>query len=284
MIRFLLLLLMLSSVTIVATQSAAQAQQKGRTSDEGAVVYAGPSFDAEILGELPPLTEVIISKNKFEGVFHRTRFSAKLGYISDHQVKLMSAAAAATAKPAAQRKNSKKVAAPKIEKKPESKKRKLTDLTTAGIYLGQISFVDEFSGSEGKAKINAIGFDITGPEGLVYGVPLSTKIIFSGQSPSYYPSGSGSIFLLSLSTLTTKPLAEDFALNYGLGFMFRTSSFNYKDGAQPVTIKRSNLGLTIPVGFSMRVGSLVVRPEAQFFYEKKVYWSGGLNLSYAFRD
>ncbi len=256
------------------------AQQKGRTSDEGAVVYKGPSFDAEVLGEIPPLTEVIISRNKFEGVFHRTRFSGQLGYLSDHQVKLTLSRKEAP-KPANQIKKIKKPETPKRE----NKKRKLSDLTTAGIYFGQISFVDEFSGDEGKAKINAVGFDITGPEGLVEGMPLSTKIIFSGQSPSYYPSGSGSLFLLSLSTLTTKSLAEDFALNYGFGLMFRTSSFNYKDGAQqPQTIKRSNLGFTIPVGLSMRIGSVVIRPEAQIFYEKKVYWSAGLNLSYAFRD
>lgn len=257
----------------------AQAQQATVILD-GALVYQDADFDAPVISTLKIGSVFSISKNK-KGPFYKIRLKpGYLGWISDTDIK---PGIIKIPKPEQLQIN---------EAKEEKKKRPFFASRYRGPVLQLTNFTEDTLGQERNDSLLFYGVKFNGFNTLFSGeIYTDANILFYFGAPSYYEdytkkSADGFIFMTDFTFQTVMPQGKNFIYYYGFGPMFKYSHFNLDVPGNNSTLSYSademTLGAVFDFGIGARLGSLSLRTDAKYYWEKTKYFAFGFNLGWNF--
>jgi len=299
-----------------AATKSSQPPHKGKIVVDEASVYAAPSFDSEVVNTIPKDTEVLMSRRKFDGIFHRVLLPNKTtGFVSDDQiVSLEKKSEKEIVKKADEpveekkekpkdktelrKKNAKKAVAKKSEdqerfESAKSKVFKFTDTRWFGLTFSQIQFREDTMGEKLSENLQFIGFKIVGPDVLIEG-PAPTEINFQiyTQAPGYYSrktgrDASGLIFITDFMSKQNTALSKSLLFDYGFGLLIRYSRFNValldETTVRTYRLEDIVLGLKFALGLGFRLtDQFAIKADAFYNWEKQSYIGYGLTLQKSF--
>lgn len=257
----------------------AQAQQATVILD-GALVYQDADFDAPVITTLKLGSVYNISTNK-KGPFYKIRLKpGHLGWISDTDIK---PGIIKIPKP-----EQTKLSEPKEEKK----KRPFFASRYRGPVLQMTNFTEDTLGQERTDSLLFYGVKFNGFNTLFSGeIYTDANILFHFGAPSYYEdytkkAADGFIFMTDFTFQTVIPQGKNFIYYYGFGPMFKYSHFNIDVPSNGETLSYSaddmTLGVVIDLGIGARLGSMSLRTNAKYYWERTKYFAFGLNLGWDF--
>lgn len=257
----------------------AQAQQATVISD-GAMVYQDADFDAPVISTVKLGAVYNISTNK-KGPFYKIRLKpGHVGWIADTDIKPGII----------------KITAPEKRKLEDSREEKRKKPFFATRYRGPLlqytNFTEDTLGEERSDGLIFYGVKFNGFNTLFTGeIYTDANILFHFGAPAYYEdytkkSADGFIFMTDFLFLTVNPQGKTLLMFYGFGPMFRYSHFNLDvpDGASTLSYSADDmtLGAVFNLGIATRLGSLSLRTDAKYYWERSQYFALGLNLGWEF--
>ncbi|MCB0351397.1 MAG: hypothetical protein KDD38_09455 [Bdellovibrionales bacterium] len=141
------------------------------------------------------------------------------------------------------------------------------------------------------SPVKMLGMKMSGPTGIMGGMPLDMNVLFTTTAPNFYSdiSDATSGFMLISDALVVLPLYESqrVILYYGFGAMLRYSSWQVKLKSQPgkaaIDSQELGLGAAVTGGAALRLGArLVLRADARYYYEKEPYLGYGAALQFKY--
>lgn len=260
----------------------------GRVVSDGAMVYRAADFDAPVLTQLRG-GQVYPISSKTVGAFYKIKVKDGVyGYVSDTDVKpLMS--------PSEKKKRDAEKAEKKAERekgKDEKKKRKAFEWERdRGLFVDYINYREDTMGLKPTEGMIFLGVKFSGPDTLMEGLSIDSNILISPTAPKYYEqatghSASGMILIFDFLFQTVMPVDNNRLVFYGFGPMLKYSKINatikVNGKSEAYDLTDVNVGAVFNVGVSQRVGSLVLRGEIQYFWEKMQYLGYGLAIQMPF--
>lgn len=251
---------------------------------EGALVYQDADFDAPVIQTLKRGDVYSISTGK-KGPFFKIRLKpGTVGWISDTDVKLGVV----------------KLAAPppdkklfdKNEEKSVKKKKPFFATRYRGPALDFINFTEDTLGQERSESLLFYGVKFNGYNTIISGeIYTEGNIMFHVGAPGYYSDvtkkgSDGFIFISNFLLQTASPLSKTQLFYYGFGPMFRYSHFTLEvpNGTKTLSYSADDmtLGAVFNLGLAFRLGSVSVRTDAKYYWERTKYYGLGLNVGWEF--
>lgn len=260
---------------------------------DGALVYAQPDFDAEVLTNLKRGQRVLVSRGVTGeyAKFHRVRVGKTLGYIADIDVTVdggsggaASPTGSSTSKNAKNKKSkdAAKVAREKEKEREKNKDKKPKDRMPiyftryVGLLIGQTAFKEGIHGVDANENLLTYGVKVTGPDVLISGPVLDFNVALHYGAPDYYtklsaikPSG----FVLWTDLLLLMPIVnnDNWMITFGLGPLFVLSNFKVFNQDRPMDLTALNVGASFSLGAAVRFEKMAVRLEGKYHVEKQSY-------------
>lgn len=264
----------------------AWANQKGVIISEEGTVFKGPDFDAEVLTTLPQGKVFDISDSK-KGAFFKIRVKpGSVGWISDADVKPVSAATAKKLESKAQAKNENF-----DEKKKPSKSKPIEKRRFRGLVLEMPSFRENTIGAVRTESLLFYGARFSGTNTLMDGdMNIDSEIIFHSGAPKYYVDATGNsaggfILIGNLMFITEMPQSKDLMAYFGFGPTFKMSHFEVTLNNDPgpgsqhsYSLDDFTLGAVFGLGVAYAFDHYAVRLEARYYWETQRYPSFGLAI------
>lgn len=293
--------------SLTPTQSATRAHSyQVQVVRDQAEIFRDPHFDSEVIGQVPEGQKFFSSSKKFNNTFYKILISkGQLGYIADSDVRKLwndSEENKSQGKKSEETKlEQKKTEGKKTDKKNKSegktnkpkadeKKRKVfSNSNFVGISYSSLEYKENTMGDHRRATIGFFGLKVSGPDLLVDGpMPTELNILFYPGAPNYYEqvtgkSASGWILIMDGIWQNYYPLSREAFGIFGFGPLFKFAKYNL--GLQDRSTGQTSyyasedisLGMVFSVGGAIRVGSLALRGEYSYFWEKEAY--GGFSFS-----
>lgn len=282
--NFLFILLIFFSVPCLCVENAI-------TTSESAALFSKPDFDSDIIEELPPGTPLQVSKEK-AGPFFKVQLSnGSWGYLADSEFQFKNKTLQKKSPPKTPQEKSK--VNQKI--KTENKKKHPFALTAyRGLSFSWIRFREDTMALKPTSNSYFVGYKLLGP-GLIFDGAMVTEwnMMLKPSAPEYYEqatgvAASGWILETDLLLETAFTQSQNVITFLGLGPMFKYSKFDV--GLRNSTNGRVNyysledmtLGVCANVGFGLKWGSVALRGEYKYFWEKMQYWGLGTSLVFEF--
>jgi hypothetical protein len=257
---------------------------KGKVLTESALVYKAADFDSAVLGTVSAGVEYEISRRAF-GPFHRIRIGKKIGYIADNDIQPIGFSFENAASGNAGGKSKKA-----DKKEPEKRKRSFALSRYVGPAFASINFTESTMGRKLSESEIFYGLKMSGTDVLVSGdATTEINLMFYYGAPGYYERFTGQAatgwnFLSDFQFHTVSTLSPIMLGFYGFGPMFRFSKFELavKDGAVVNRYMASEmiLGAAFSGGIAIRLGSVALRSEFKYYWEKTQY--SGINAALQF--
>ncbi len=251
-------------------------------------VFKEPNFDSDVLAVLSEGKIYPVSRQKVNKAFYRIRIRPGLvGYISDADVKPLFSLPSQKPPP----KSGSRIDA---EKMPEKNKRSFQYIQYVGGQYSLINFKEDTMGVQRQDRRSFFGLKLSGPDLVVEGAfQTDVNFQFSNGAPSYYESLTGNsadgwIMLMDFRWQTYSPLGRDVLTFLGFGPMLRYSKFNVSltdavtGRSTSYSLEDIAMGAVFNLGGALRLGSIALRGEFQYYWEKLQYLGGGLSLQFAF--
>ncbi|MBL7543573.1 MAG: SH3 domain-containing protein [Bdellovibrionaceae bacterium] len=259
-------------------------------------VYAAPDFDAPVIANLKPGSDVQVSKQQFGIGFHRILVGAgKIGYISSSEVRLLNAPIPVAAN---KKKNSgsfdnQDTIDEKKSKKKESTKNIVFSRFQGLIYEAQ-NYVEDTMAKTRGANLGFIGYRVVGMNTIFSG-EMSTDftIMMHSGAPKYYEditrvSATGGVLNTHFTFDTIVPVSHNFMASYGFGPMMRYSHYEVSMksaagfGNQSYVLDDMTLGVLFRLGVGLRIGIISFRSDIKYYIESKQYASMNLSTLFEF--
>lgn len=247
---------------------------------EGALVYQDADFDAPVITTLKLGAVYSVSKGK-KGPFFKIRLKpGYTGWVSDTDIKpgIIKIAKSEKKKPS--------------ESKAEKPKKPFFATRYRGPVLQMTSFTEDTLGKERSAALPFYGLKISGFNTLFTGeIYTDANILFHFGAPSYYESYTGKkadgfIFVTDFLLQTVLPQGRNVLFYYGFGPMFKYSQFHLEVDKGSSTSSYSAddmvLGAVFDLGLAARWGSVSLRTDAKYSWERSRYGALGLSLGWEF--
>lgn len=252
---------------------------------DGAAIYSRPDFDSQVQDYLSYQSPVVVSKRPYAGVgglglFHRVRYGAKMGFITDTDIRVV------------RKESGDKPGVPEDRGKPQSKAWEPEEDENLGktpIYLSRyiggalamVNFAEKYSGRKFSDGLTMYGLRATGPDILFEGPPLDFNFWFSLQKPKYirkFASGNPTGFLVFGDVMALLPLVEmgKTIVNYGLGVMLTYTKFtipvkNKNGQTASFDSQEIRAGVDVGLGVAHRLDKILLRADAKYYFEKTSY-------------
>ncbi|MEZ0391536.1 MAG: SH3 domain-containing protein [Pseudobdellovibrionaceae bacterium] len=265
-----------------------------------AQIYKDPDFDSKVIAVVTAGKVFDVSSKTVNNAFYRIRIKpGVIGYISDVDVKPLfqstgttpsSAASSPTHSPT--KKNAKKDEAK--EKKEERKKNRPFIYTQyGGFSAAWLQYQEDTMGDQRKETVSFFGAKFSGPDLLVDGLfPSEINVLFHYGAPTYYESLTGNtadgwILIMDFLWQTYYPFGKNAFTFFGFGPMFKYSKYKVAltdsvGQKKYYSMDDFNLGAAFSGGVAFRVGSVALRGELQYFWEKQPYPGVALSAQFAF--
>jgi hypothetical protein len=139
--------------------------------------------------------------------------------------------------------------------------------------------------------VSLVGAKISGPLGIMGGMPLDVNLILTTTAPKFYNeiSSSTSGMMIIGDMLVMIPLYESKSVlvNYGFGLVGRYSKWSVKlknsPTLPPLDSQEITMGVAANAGVGFKLGaSLVLRADAKYYYEKEKYFGYGAAIQYKY--
>lgn len=254
---------------------------------DGAAIYEKPDFDSKVQDYLRYQTKVVVSRKAFRGVggmglFHRIRYGKKFGYVPDTDVRVIEVEALKQTEEGAPEKKT----ISKVWEKEEQEvlgKPPLYFTRYLGGALALVNFKEKFSGKTFSDDMLMYGLRMTGPGTLFDGPPLDFNVWFSLGKPGYYKkfaSGSPTGFMMFGDVMFMLPLidAKNTLVSYGLGVMWLYTRYKIPVRGANFDSQEVRLGFDAALGIGQRMGKMMLRLDAKYYYEKTQYFGYILSL------
>jgi hypothetical protein len=249
---------------------------------DGAMVYAKPDFDAEVLTTLNEGQKVRVSSGTIGEVvkFHKVRAGPVLGYVAEIDVQVEGGVKKREHKRGArsksENKTSKKSDREKLADQKKNRERLPFIFTRyVGLLVGVAGYEDEIRGVKKSDSLLIYGLKITGPDILFQGPILDMNLMFHYGAPKGYseisltkPSG----FLILGDVLLLIPVLqrESFLATLGLGPLLTYRSFRTVNANGFENFSGAGVGLSLAAGAGFRRGDYAFRLEGKYLLEKRV--------------
>ncbi len=260
---------------------AAKAKANGvgaKVRTDGAMVYAKPDFDSDVLTTLKEGDKVRVSSGTIgeKANFHKVRAGTILGWIAEIDVQIDDAPKKREQRRGAGKRDGKK--AKTAEKKP--KKPFLDDSVPmffqkyVGPVVGVSDFNESISGVDAHESLLFYGLKITGPDILFNGPVLDVNVLLHYGVPSYYNSlsttkPSGFIFTTDVLLLYPFFNRDKSIVALGLGPLLKFTSFNVTSGGDLKSLTEFDAGVSLALSGAMKFNKIAVRLEAKYMLEKQ---------------
>lgn len=280
-------------VLTILISSIGNAQKKpvyrGQVGPDGATVYRQPTFDSEILTTLPPGKTFSISAKPIntDGAFYKVLVKPGLtGYVGDHEIRPLFKTA-----------NAKKEEAEAKEDKEEprsKRKRPFVFTKYAGLEYAFVQFKEKTLGKERTENLDFFGVKISGPDLLIEGpIMMDVNFLFHYGAPTYYEklTGRGTdgfAFLVDFLFQYPMPVGQNSLVYYGFGPAIRYSKFDVQvrnAGNNTITaysLEDITAGAVFNLGLGFRLGSVALRAEGRYYWEKTQYFGATTALQFGF--
>lgn len=262
--------------------NAKSAGQKAKVVNHGALVYKSPSFDSKVLARLPENKVFLISSKLFSGAFYKIKVrDGLLGYIADTDVSVGAKAS----------RNSKKSEKNLDDSEPPKREKAFEFQKFRGFEFARINYREDTMGLKPTQGMNFFGFKLSGPNVAMEGSYTDANFLFAFQAPGYYEQATGNAangFVMIIDSVfeTALPQGKNTLLYYGFGPFLKYSKL---DVALTVNGKNEayelvdmGLGAVFNLGLAQRIGSVAVRTELQYYWEKMQYMGLGISLQLPF--
>lgn len=260
-----------------------------RITSASAPVFANPSFDSEILTELPRGTQVEISRRKFD-VFHRVRLpDGKLGFLPDSEF----------LNPELQQKrrddlqdseNGAPASRPIFDPKQEANKQR----PPSGMWGGQFAMLryrESTLGLRPTAEVPMLGFRRTSVG--FFGGTADWSLLYAWAPPSYYQQAtgqkaSGFLILTDYQQLFESIQSATLRSYLGMGPLLRLNNYQLStssDGATATnayTARDVVLGWVVSAGIEQKWNRVSLRGELKYHMELLHYWGLSFSLLFAY--
>ena len=270
---------------ILHAQAAKSPAHRGKIVGEEVQIYQKPDFDSPVIATVEAGGIYDISNVTFNNAFYKIRLKpGVLGYVADSDIK-----------PLFKTTNVPSKDGKKPKKKTVSKRNKTFEFTRfGGLTYAMIDFMEETMGGKPHENLGFIGAKISGPNVLLDGLlPIDVNLLFYSGAPSYYKkatglSADGFIFLADILFQTYWPQSQNTLTYFGFGPMFKYSKFdvavhdNSTGKDQPFSAEDMSVGAAFGAGVGLRMGSLALRVDYQYFWEKQMYGGFSGALQWAF--
>ncbi len=251
---------------------------------DGAMVYAKPDFDSDVLATLKQNEKIRVSDGTIGDFakFHKVRAGVVLGYIAEIDVQVEGAAKKRDHKRGAGKGKTADGRSDGKTKDDKAPKKKFKDehlpiLFTKyiGLLIGTSEYAESINGLDAKDNLLMYGLKITGPDILLSGPIMDVNIAFHYGAPSYYaplaaagtkPSG----FILQADTLLLLPFFQRDTVmgTFGLGPMIKFSTIGITSGTDPRSLTELDFGLSLAGGFAFKIYKFALRLEGKYMIEK----------------
>jgi hypothetical protein len=280
-----------TSSSAPGTSSAPAAKEGGVAATvvtDGALVYARPNFDANVITTLPEGRRLRVSRTTSGRMakFHRVRLGGRTGFIVDIDLAIEGAKPPPRSQRPNQTQADKKSPGQKPSgNKPSGKKQKAAkerDPRELPIYFsrfvgalgGALSFKEDVSGREVSAALPIYGLKITGPDVVFDGPVLDIGLALHYGAPEYYESLSSikpAGFVLLTDALILLPIfqAHNAMVSFGFGPLVTYSSFRILRSDRLEELTRFGMGASLSLGAAFRYENMAIRLEGKHLLESK---------------
>lgn len=286
--RLCLFMLLFFTLSFANAQrgSAKKTSAKGQTAviaTDGAMIYAQPDFDAAILTTLKVGAKVRISKGK-EKTFYRVLVKPGVtGWLSDVDVQLADGSMGSDKKGPRGPKSARE-----DRKKSEKNKKPYYLSRFIGVQMMSVNFREDTLARKPRESLSFYGMKMTGSNVLIEGdVPSEINILIHSGAPGYYDEitgvpMTGFIFLGDLQLMTPFLLGDDHMVHVGFGPLLRYTKFETSVAGKALSLQDINLGVVLTLEAGFRVGSVSLRGEYKYFWEKQAYSGLGVSAQFEF--
>lgn len=254
---------------------------------EGALVYAQPDFDSEVLGSLSQDQKIRSSRGTTGAgaKFYRVRVGGVTGYVADIDLQVEGAASSPDKEPRTSKKQTAEKSEDKRDEKQESKKKERLPIFFSkfvGVSVGQTFFKEGITGVDAKEALLTYGLKVTGPDVVFTGPVIDFDLVLHYGAPTYYeklsatkPTG----FVMFANTIFLFPILNrnNQMVFAGAGPLGVLSSFKVTNSDRVMDLTALNLGLAFSLGGAVRFENVAIRLDGRYYYEKQSY--PGLQLS-----
>lgn len=275
---------------------------------ETAIIYEEPDFDASAVAYVSTGETIRVSKKIYGSYqkFFKVRLpNGKFGYISTIDVARAGGDKSGASEkspdregegnrkknPKAADKTADKSADKTKDKKSRSRERRReiaarvkTELGKPMIFNrwigflgGNLAFSEKFGGARPVANIPIYGMKITGPDVLLGGPIMDLNLFLHLGAPAYYNELSrikptGFVFMTDALLLMPLMTGQKSAFYIGIGPLLKYSSFKLvpKNGPRRSPVEFS-LGASSVAGFAYRLGTVSLRLEGKYLYERSAH-------------
>ncbi len=262
---------------------------------EGAEVFKDPNFDSEVIAQVPEGKKFFSSSKKFNGTFYRILIGKDLtGYIADSDAKPLNQQGLASGSGPGKNKAGKNIdSLTKREGKSaqgSDRRKAFSGSNFVGISYSMVDYKENTMGDHRRDQLAFIGFKVSGPDLLVEGpMPTELNILFYPGAPGYYEkvtgrAASGWVLLMDGIWQSYFPVSREAFGIYGFGPLFKFSKYNLglvdktTGSTSYYSAEDMSLGLVFSVGAALRLGSVALRGEYSYYWEKEAYGAFSLSL------
>jgi hypothetical protein len=275
----------------VSAQSKKFAVYKAKIVNNGAAVYKNADFDAPVLTYVNAGREFEISSKIFNGAFYRIKVSNKvIGYIADTDIKPLN-----LPKRKKETKNQPEEVAKaqeKSETKDRNSKRPYTLTRFIGLQYSYLNYREETMTLKPTAGLGFYGLKMSGPDIVVEGeMTTELNFLYHPGAPKYYELGTrkpagGWIFIGNFLFSTVFPQSKDTMSFFGFGPQFKYSKFNVEMAVngrdKNYSMDDMAFGAAFNLGVGVKLGSVSLRGEIQYFWEQMHYYGLATSLQLPF--
>ena len=262
---------------------AAEPQKANRAKilTEGALVYEKADYDSSVLGTLKAHQIYEVSQKSFAG-FHRIRVGNKIGYIDQSDLQPLNFTFESEAKANKVSQKSKKSKNKKLQEAQAPRRKRPFALSRfVGPAIASVNFTENTMGSKLSEAETFYGVKLSGTDILIEGdINTEINLMFHSGAPGYYETytgqaGSGWTFLTDFQLQNVSTLSPIAIGIFGFGPMFRFSKFDValRDAGVTTAYAATDmvLGVAFSLGLGVRLGTVALRSEYKYYWEKTQY-------------
>jgi hypothetical protein len=270
---------------------------------DGAAVYEAPNFDAPVIEYLDSGKKAKVSQKIYPGIgglgtFYKIRLQRGVyGYIADTDV---------TAKHHDSSGNEKVKEAPaeaKVEKespkeKDDSPSDEPDDIKNSfyldryfGIGYDSVNYAEKLAASVYNSMTPLYVLKMTGPRGILGGLPLDLSLMFTTTAPSFYSNvatnTSGAMIFGDFMPFFTITENKRFYTYWGAGLLLKYTFWTIKATNFPtqpsVQSEELDLGVDLALGVAVKLSQKIAfRLEGKYFWETQRYFGFGAAFEYKY--
>lgn len=289
--------------------------QSAHVKIDGAAIYEAPNFDSPVLEYMDAEKKVVISKKIYTGIgglgaFYKVKLRQNIyGYIADTDVEIKIRDGnrdsdnddrdngADSEIQGDAKKSDESEGDPTVLRDFKSRDEDEPAFTNSiymtrylGVVYSSYNYTEVLRKTTETSQVGMIGAKLTGPTGLMGGIPMDVGLVLTTSAPNFYSEIATSTkgYMLIGDGLFIMPLYESSSLMafFGLGLMLRYSawqvSLKSQSGKPAIDSQEIGFGAAAEAGTAVRLWkNTLLRLDGKYYYETEKYF--GFDLAVQFK-